>query len=88
MALAPRLRAVSNAAPLTPYDMALNIDRLTSRCRMLSGEIADAMVTIDQVDVASLEAAAKLLHELEFIWPEVRAGIIARNILAKRRQRS
>lgn len=78
---------MSNAAPLTPYDMALNIDRLTSRCRMLSGEIADAMVTIDPVDVMALEAASKLLHELEFIWPEVRP-IIARNILAKRRSRA
>jgi hypothetical protein len=54
---------------------------------MLSGEIADAMVTIDPVDVMALEAASKLLHELEFIWPEVRP-IIARNILAKRRSRA
>ena len=75
---------MSNAAPLTPYDMALNIDRLTSRCRMLSGEIADAMVAIGPGDVRILEATAEMLHELEFIWPEVRP-IIARNILAKRR---
>jgi hypothetical protein len=72
---------------MTPYDMALNIDHLTSRCRMLSGQAADAILTINPEDIAALEAASELLHELEFIWPEVRP-ILIRNIMAKRRPRA